>query len=256
MDKAAAAEGGQNFMVTIGTIFQTALTLLFLSSQALAWVQAAPNEAIFFEDTNFRGASLTLRLEPGKRHILLSHLKGLDKKISSLIVGDNVKVLAFTEPEFRGGAMEYRYTIAKAMPDDDQISSLIVGPKGAPPCGVLFIHKRLSEVKAPARRAWHYITGKGSFFPLPESERELDARFPQVPAEWDDRVRYVYVSPIVAVELFEDPGLHGRSLTLPPPDGGQGAVFDLRALGFYDPKKTPAGVISSLIVRTREIREK
>jgi hypothetical protein len=243
-------------MVTIGTIFQTAFTLMFFSSPAMAWVQAAPNEAIFFEDTNFRGASLTLRLEPGRRHILLPRLGGLGKKISSLIVGGNVKVLAFTEPDFRGGVMEYRNTIAEAMPDDDQISSLIVGPKGAPPHGVLFIHKRLSEVKGPARRVWHYITGKGSFFPLPESERELEARVPQVPAEWDDRVRYVYVSPTVAVELFEDPGLQGRSLSLPPPNGGQEAVFDLRAFGFYDPKKSPPGVVSSLIVHTREIRKK
>lgn len=243
-------------MVTIGTIFQTAFTLLFLSSQTLAWVQAASNEAFFFEDTNFRGASLTLRLEPGRRHTLLSRLGGLDKKMSSLIVGDDVKVLAFTEPDFRGGVREYSNTIAEAMPDDDQISSLILGPRGEHPHGVLFIHKRLSEVKAPARGAWHYITGKGSFFPLPESERELEARFPQVPAEWDDKVRYVYVSPTVAAELFEDPGLQGRSLSLPPPNGGQGAVFDLFAFGLYDPKKSLPGVISSLIVRTREIRKK
>jgi len=243
-------------MVTIGRIFQTAVTLLFLSSHALAWVQAAPNEAIFFEDTDFGGASLTLRLEPGRRHTLLSRLEGLDKKISSLVVGDNVKVLAFTEPDFKGGVMDYRYTIAKAMPDDDQICSLIVGPREEPPYGVLFIHKRLSKAKASARRAWTQITGKGSFFPLPESERELEAGFPQVPAEWDDRVRYVYVSPNVAVELFEDPGLQGRSLSLPPPNGGQQIVFDLRGFGFYDPQKSSAGVVSSLIVRTREIRKK
>jgi hypothetical protein len=186
----------------------------------------------------------------------MPRLGGLDKKISSLFVGDNVKILAFTEPDFRGGVREYRNTIAEAMPDDDQISSLIVGPRGVPPHGVLFIHKRLSAVKAPAHGAWHYITGKGSFFPLPESERESDARFPQVPAEWDDRVRYVYVSPTVAVELFADPGLQGRSLSLPPPDRGQETVFDLRAFGFYDPKKSPPGIVSSLIVRTRKIREK
>ncbi len=243
-------------MVMLGTIFQTAFTLLFLSSQALAWVQAASNEAIFFEDTNFRGASLTLRLEPGRRHTLVPRLEGMDKKISSLIMGDNVKVLAFTEPDLKGGVMDYRYTIAKGMPDDDQISSLIVGPRDAPPQGVLFIHKRLSEVKAPADGAWHRVTGKGSFFPLPESERDLEARFPQVPAEWDDKVRYVYVSPTAAVELFEDPGLRGRSLSLPPPNAVRQAVFDLRGFGFYDPQKSPPGVISSLIVRTREIRKK
>ena len=240
-------------MVTIGTIFQTAFILLFLSSHALAWVQAAPNEAIFFEDTNFGGASLALRLEPGRRHTLLSRLRGLDKKISSLVVGDNVKVLAFTEPDFKF-PQTWRSNIA--VPDDDQISSLMVCPRGEPPYGVLFIHKRLSKAKASARRAWTQITGKGSFFPLPESERELEAGFPQVPAEWDDRVRYVYVSPNVAVELFEDPGLQGRSLSLPPPNGGQQIVFDLRGFGFYNPQKSSAGVVSSLIVRTREIRKK
>jgi hypothetical protein len=242
-------------VVTKKTILQAAFTLLFLSSQALARVQAAPNEVIFFEYTNFRGVSLTLRLEPGRRHTLLPHLGGLDKKISSLIVGDKVKILAFTEPNFRGGVREYRIPVAEAMPDDDQISSLIVGPRGAPSEGVLFIHKRLSEVKTPARGAWHYITGKGSFFPLPETEREWEAKFPQVPAEWDDRVRYVYVSPTVAVDLFEGPGMQGRSLSLPPPNGGHQTVFDLQAFGFYDSKKTPRGVVSSLIVRTREIRK-
>jgi hypothetical protein len=252
IDNADANTGGQNFMVTIGTFFRTAFILLFLSSPALAWVHAAPNEAIFFEDTNFKGASLNLRLGPGERHVLLPRLGGLEKKISSLILGDNVKVLAFTEPDFQGGVVGYRNTIAEAMPDDDQICSLIVGPKGVPPYGVLFIHKRLSEVKAPASRVWHYITGDGSFFPLPESERELEVRFSKMPAKWDDRVRYVYVSPSVQTELFEDPGLKGRSLSLPPPDPGQEVVFDLRAFGFYDPKKSPPGVISSLIVRARK----
>jgi hypothetical protein len=243
-------------MVTLVTIFQIAFTLLFLSSQALAWVQAAPNEAIFFDDPNFKGASLILQLKPGCRHALLPHLGGLDKKISSLIVGDNVKVLAFTEPDFKGGVMDYRSTIAGGMPDDDQISSLIVSPKHVPPQGVLFIYKRLSEAKASGSMAWHYITGKGSFFPLPESKLDLEVKFPKVPAEWEDRVRYVYVSPSVSVELFEDPGLKGRSLSLPPPNHGREVVFDLRAFGFYNPQNSPPGIVSSLIVRARETKKK
>ena len=243
-------------MVSPKTALRIAFILLFFSAQALAWDQAAPNEAIFFEDMNFKGTSLKLRLEPGKRHILLPLLGGLEKKISSLIIGDNVKVLAFTEPGFKGRVSEYRNTIAEAMPEDDQIASLIVGLKDEPPYGVLFILKRLSEVKVPSNGAWHYITGKGSFFPLPESEQELEARFPQVPAEWDDRARYVYVSPAVAAELFEDPWLKGRSLSLPPPDRGRVGVFDLHDFGFYDPKNSPPGIVSSLVVRSKKTGKK
>lgn len=78
-------------MTLIRMIIQAAFTILLLSSQALAWVQAAPNEAIFFEDANYKGASLTLRLEPGMRHKLMPRLGELDNKISSLIMGGDVK---------------------------------------------------------------------------------------------------------------------------------------------------------------------
>lgn len=142
------------------------------------------------------------------------------------------------------------------MPDDDQISSLIICPKEAPPQGVLFIHKRISEVKAPSRRQWNYITGKGSYFPLPESVKESEARFPQLGSDWNDKVRYVYVAPTAEVELFEDPGFGGRSLSLPYPKSGQETFFDLSSFGFYDLKKSPPGFISSLMVRTRESSKK
>jgi hypothetical protein len=238
-------------MTMIRMQIQAGLMILLFSSQAFAWVHAAPNEATFFDDPNFKGPSLALRLEPGMRHKLLPHLGGLDKKISSLMIGENVKVLVFTNPEYGGAVREYRQTIAEAMPDDDQISSLIVCLRDAAPQGVLFIQKRISEVKTPSRRAWHYITGKGKFCPLPESEGESEARFTQLDKDWNDQVRYVYVSPAVEAELFEDPGFGGKSLSLPSPDAGHQTFFDLSAFGLFDLKKTPPGVISSLIIRTR-----
>lgn len=235
---------------------QVGLIILFFSTYSFAWVPAAPNEAIFFADANFQGESLTLRLQPGIRHRLMPGLGGLDKKISSIIVGDTVKVLVFTNWDFEGAVREYVYTIAANLPDDDQISSLIVCPKEEPPQGVLFIQKRLSELKNLPQRSWNYITGKGIFFPLPESEKEPQAKFPRMAGDWDGRARYVYISPAVEVELFDGPEFTGRSLSLPVPGSGQQTVFDLSSFGFSDPKKSPPTAISSLVVRTRGINKK
>jgi hypothetical protein len=239
------------FMMLLKMIMQTGLIIVLAGSPALGWVPAAPDEAIFFEDANFTGESLALRLQPGIRHRLMPGLGGMDKKISSIIVGEKVKVLAFTNPDFGGGVREYVYTIAENMPDDDQIASLIVCPTEEPPQGVLFIQKRISEVKTPSQRPWHYITGKGIFFPLPESERESEAKFPRLAGDWNNKVRYIYVAPAVEADLFENPEFSGRPLSLPGPEAGQQTVFDLNTFGFYNPKKSPPGVISSLIVRTR-----
>lgn len=227
------------------------ILLLALPGAVGAWETAAPEEAVFFADANFQGASLKLSLQPGSRHRLLPTLEDLDKKISSLRLGENVKAIAFTQPHFGGAARVYLYTMAEEMPDDDQIASLIVCPKNEPPQGVLFIQKRLSEVKAPAPRQWHYLTGRGVFFPLPESKQEVEAGFAQVGPEWNDQVRFVYVAPGVETELFVDPEFKGSSLSLPPPVKGTQTVFDLSQYGFYNPKKKPAGVISSLKVKAR-----
>ena len=234
-------------------IIQTGLILIFSSSLALAWTNAAPNEAIFFDDPDFHGPSLTVRLEPGMRQVLKPALGGLDKKISSIIVGENVKVLVFTGTGFQGAVRMYIYNIAEQMPDNDQISSLIVCSKEDPPRGVLFIQKRLNEIKTSSARPWHYITGQGIFFPLPESVRETESAYPLVPPGWD-KVRYVYVSPGVEAKLYTDPEFKGRLLSLPCPDCGPQAVFDLSTFGFFDPKKSPAGVISSVLVRAQETK--
>lgn len=225
--------------------------ILIFNTYAFAWVPATPTEAIFFEDADFKGASLTVRLQPGIRHRLLPDLGGLDKKISSIIVGDTVKVLAFTNKDFGGAVREYVYTIAANLPDEDRISSIILCPREEPPQGVLFIQKRLSEVKTLPQRSWNYITGQGIFFPLPEAETELQAKFPRLAGNWDGRARYVYVSPAVALDLFEGPEFSGRSLSLPSPDSGRQTVFDLSSLNLSDPKKSPPTGISSIVVKTR-----
>jgi hypothetical protein len=144
----------------------------------------------------------------------------------------------------------YSYSIAADMPDNDQISSLIVCSREDPPQGVLFIRKRLSEVKTPSARPWHYITGQGIFFPLPESEKEIESAYPLVPPDWQ-KVRYVYVSPGVEANLFTDPEFNGGSLSLPCPDCGRQTVFDLSAFGFFDVKKSPTGIISSIKIKAQ-----
>ena len=240
----------RRIMIMTRMIIHVGIILLLFSSQALAWTNAAPNEAIFFDDPQFQGPSLTVRVEPGMRQALKPALGALDNKISSLIVGENVKVLVFTDPAFRGAVRMYDYTIADHMPDNDQISSLLVCPKEVSPQGVLFIQKRISEIKTSSKRPWHYITGKGIFFPLPESARESEAKFPLVAPDWD-KVRYVYVAPGVEAEFFSDPDFKGRSLSLPCADCGPQTVFDLQSFGFYDARK-PLGVISSLSVKALE----
>ena len=129
-------------MMMLKKIIPVWLIMLLCSSQTLAWVPAAPDEAIFFEDANFKGASLALQLQPGVRHRLMPGLEGLNKKISSMLVGKNVKVLVFTNPDYEGAVREYRYTIAEHMPDDDQIASLIVCPqRGTAPRGIIYSEK-------------------------------------------------------------------------------------------------------------------
>lgn len=238
-------------MTMLRRIISAGLLLLLAAAPAMAAVSAAPDEAIFFADPNYRGKSLSVRLEPGVRHKLLPHLGGLAKDISSMIIGKNVKVMVFTSPDFGGAVREYRQSIAEGMPDDDQISSLLVCPEESVPQGVLLIQKRIGEVKKTSRRAWSYITGEGRFFPLPEAATESESRFPQLTADWCDQVRFVYVAPGVETELFADPEFGGRSLTLPGPEADHRSFFDLTSLGFYDPKKKPPGVISSLLVRAR-----
>jgi hypothetical protein len=226
------------------------MLLLFISS-ALARIEAAPNEAIFFDFPDFQGPSLVVRLEPGMRQALKPALGAMDNKISSIIMGENVKALVFTDPDFRGAVRLYDYTIAEGMPDNDQISSLIVCPKEETAQGVLLIQKRVGEIKTSTARPWHYITGKGIFFPLPESKQESEARFPVVAKDWI-KVRYVSIAPAVQADLFSSPDYQGRLLSLPEPNSGRQGVFDLGQYGFYDPKKSPPGGVSSLVVRTKK----
>jgi hypothetical protein len=248
-----AAKKNKTFAMMTKIIIPAGLILIFSGSLALAWTNAAPNEAIFFDDPDFHGPSLTARLEPGMRQVLKPALGELNNKISSIIVGEKVKVLVFTEAEFRGAVRMYTYNIAERMPDNDQISSLIVCSREDPPQGVLFIQKRLSEIKTSSARPWHYITGQGIFFPLPESTRETESAYPHISPGWD-KVRYVYVSPGIEAKLYTDPGFKGRSLSLPCPDCGPQGVFDLSTFGYLDVKKSPSGVISSVLVRAQETK--
>ena len=238
----------RSFMIMTRMVISAAIMVLFFSLPAPArTLEAAPNEAIFFDAPEFHGPSLTVRLEPGMRQALKPVLGALDNKISSMVVGENVKVLVFTDPTFRGAVRMYDYTIADNMPDNDDISSIIVGPKEVSPQGVLFIQKRTSEIKTSAKRPWHYITGKGIFFPLPESAGESEAAFPGVTADWG-KARHVSVAPGVGAELYRQPDFKGKSLSLPCADCGQQTVFDLQTFGFFEAGKSTGG-ISSLRVR-------
>ena len=128
-------KNNQSVMISMRRILQAGFIILLLNSSALAWTNAAPNEAIFFDDPDFQGPGLNVRLEPGMRQALKPTVGMLDNKISSLIVGEKVKVLVFTGVGFQGAVRMYTYTIAENMPDNDQISSLIVCSKVRPAPG-------------------------------------------------------------------------------------------------------------------------
>lgn|GEM_PF-5270917 len=229
-----------------------AVLALLMRGPAWAWAETAANEVVVFEDPNYQGMSMSLRLEPGMRHRLVPTLGKLDDKISSMAIGRDVKVMVCTDPHFSGAIRDYRFDVAKDMPDDDMISSLIVSRKGTPPQGVLVIHKRTTEVKSLSSSQLHYITGNGIFFPLPERLAATEARFPRLGADWNDKVRYVSVSPGVEVELCEDADFGGRCVSLPAASEPQKSFFDLSQYGFCDPHRSPPGITSSLKVRSRE----
>lgn len=241
-----------NLLGKVKLFLQSGLLVLACSSPTWGWTPAAPHEAIFFADPKFKGESLIVRLEPGRRHRLYPELGSLHKEISSILVGEKVKVYVFTKTGFGGAVRIYLDTIAENMPDDDAIASLLVCPRDGPPQGVLGIRKRISEVKSPASRPWHYITGQGIFFPLPESRQETEARFPALADGWGPTLRYLYVSPGLEATVFKGQDFTGESISLPPPGDRSKTFFDLEVLGFYDPKRSPPGSLGSLILQARD----
>mgnify|MGYP005855106815 CR=1 FL=1 len=240
-----------NLFAKVKILLTAGLLILALGSPTWSWKSAGPQEAIFFADPKFKGESLTVRLEPGLRHRLFPVLGNLDKKISSILMGENVKVFVFTKSGLTGAMREYTYTVAENMPDDDQIGSLLVCHRDEPPQGVLGIRKRISEVKSPASRPWHYITGQGIFFPLPEAGQESETRFPRLPEGWGTNLRYLHVPLGVEVTIWKGHDFSGERFSLPPSGQETRTFFDLEELGFYHPKKSPPGNLASLIVRAR-----
>lgn len=63
---------------------------------------APSNSVIACDATEFMGSCETFDLQPGYRHVLVPNPAGLKGKISSIAVGDQVEVWAFSGPRFTG----------------------------------------------------------------------------------------------------------------------------------------------------------
>ena len=90
-------------------VVSAALLVLFFSLPALARTpEAAPNEAIFFDAPPISRPCLDRAARARDAPGVETGLGALDNKISSMIVGENVKVLVFTDPTFRGAVRNVR----------------------------------------------------------------------------------------------------------------------------------------------------
>jgi len=211
-----------------------------------------PDEVIVYEHANFVGNYYVFSIEPGMRQKLVPDLKNFNDVISSIQVGSQVGVIVFEHGGFRDSRGGYLLTLAypsyqiyneskKVLTDlnNDSISSLIVFRKGQEAMGVLLYDQ-------------HWNTGYSQFFPLPELEKDAEAKYSALGPMDDDANKLVLYprhpqSPgygKVRVTMHEHPDHKGRWITLPgadgsiPPDG----IFKMNSYQFDD-------TASSLIVR-------
>jgi hypothetical protein len=198
-----------------------------------------PDEVIVYEHADFVGKYRFFRVMPGMRQKLVPDLELIkfNDVISSIQVGSEVGVMVFEHADFRdtyhylaGGNPWYRsyFDSQKVLPDNmnDCISSLIVFRKNTA-VGVVLADNR--EFKKDFQ-----------FFPLPELEKDTEARYSTL-GPMDDDANWVQLNSQVRVTLYESPDFRGRWITLPGADGS-GDTFTLGTYSFDD-------TASSLIVR-------
>jgi hypothetical protein len=170
------------------------LTLMVITACSPLWAQqpgeVPSNSVIACDSTEYMGHCETFALQSGRRHLLVPNPAGLQAKISSIAVGDQVEVWAFSGPWFTGPSV--------------------------------VIDRNLGSFEAPPLTSW--AKGQNRFYSVPWSIKLKPAPSgatggitvgggqPQGPAiyTWNDRIGSFIVYP----RGSEPPGVHvlGKSI--------------------------------------------
>ncbi len=202
-----------------------------------------PNQVIIFEHNDFVGKSKPFTLEPGMRHKLVPKLGNFNDKVSSILVGKNVKVWVYKHADFKG-ITTYIAASAKKLSKHNWIFIA----KNATVILEEDINDKVSSMIIFPRHRIHPVginlSGKGTqFFPLPENKTEDKAMFPDLTDYMNDKADELDLYGNVVVTVYKHNDFKEPSLKFP----GAGPSQDKSHyyLGTYQFKNK----ISSLIVQ-------
>jgi hypothetical protein len=210
-----------------------------------------PNQVIIFEHNDFVGKSVSFTLEPGMRQKLVPKLLNFNDKVSSILVGKNVKVMVFKHVDFKGKYRVFRTVnrlsefkefdaLFQQGDMNDWISSMIIFPSTRyTPAGVVLEHDTWD---------WGDRTKIGDnfraqYFPLSENKTEDKAKFSDLTDYMNDQAEYIRLNGNVVVTVYEHNDFKGSSLKFPGEGPSQDkSYYKLETYQFKDK-------ISSLIVQ-------
>ena len=197
--------------------------LMMLLASSVFGQSVGPNQVIVFQHNDFVGKSKPFTLEAGMRHKLVPTLGDFNDKVSSILVGENVKVRVFKHVHFTGKDRDF--TTVKRLSDfkefdalfqhgdlNDWISSMIIYPRSKKsPAGVSLTR---------GTWVWGTRTKIGDnylhqFFPLPEQKTQDRAEFPSFSDYMNDKAEYLYLKGDVIVRVFEHANFKGQPLPFP-----------------------------------------
>jgi hypothetical protein len=179
-----------------------------------------PNQVIICEHNDFIGKSMSFSLESGMRHKLVPKLGNLNDKVSSILVGGNVKVIVFKHVDFKGH-FETIETSSKQLSKNywskgggypsaseninDKISSMIIFPRHREhPAGVVMYNETSG-----------FTEYRRQYFPLPELKTEDRAKFPDLTDYINDKSDRLILRGNVAATVYEHNDFKGASLKFP-----------------------------------------
>lgn len=197
-----------------------AVLLMLLVSPVFAQ-GVSPNQVIVFQHNDFVGKSMSFTLGPNMRHKLVPTLGDFNDKISSILVGENVKVQVYKHVHFKGREFIFDKSVSRLSPIkeytsgigksdiNDWISSMIIYPASKKyPVGV-----SLSGGSPNSDRTFDtYIR---QFCPLPELKTEGWAKFPSFTDYMNDKAENLGLSGDVVVTVYEHANFKEPKLKFP-----------------------------------------
>jgi hypothetical protein len=223
----------------------------------------SPNEVRVFRHPDFMGDSATYILQDEMRHKLVASLGDLDNSISSILIGSDVAVMVFSESGFNNILPGVLYNGKMLFPEkmslkgfsgewNDSISSLVVFRMrdfgqmryNRDPWGIYLL------VSSALKKQGHNWI---RFIPLPESQKEIEARHALLGVEWDNKTDYVFLHRQLEVTLYDLPKFQGNPLHLPgaAPEKLSSSVGEPNVLHFALGKYDFSEKASSLIAKIR-----